>query len=85
MATSAYGSIDGVFWPPVIWLMASFACGLTKWRLVPEWLIDGFLIDVFYPEIMATSTYGSIDGDSYLGLDWCILSLKDDDFCQIVD
>ena len=26
--------------PPVVWLMASFACNLTKWRLLPEWLID---------------------------------------------
>jgi len=34
---------------------------------------------------MATSAYGLIDGDSYLGFDWYILSLKDGDFCQIVD
>jgi len=59
MAISVCGLMNGDFclwfdwWhllPPVVWLMASFACSFTKWQLLPEWLIDGFLIDVFYPE-----------------------------------
>ena len=55
-----------------------------EWRLLLEWLIEKWrLLPVIW--WMATPAYGLIDGVSHLWLDWCILSLRDGDFCQIVD
>jgi len=81
MATFAYGSIDGVFcrlwfdwWRllPVVWLNG---------RMIDWWIFDWCVLS----REMATSAYGSRDGDSYLWSDWCILSLRNDGFCQDPD
>jgi len=94
VATSAGGLINGDFCQNVdlmgvIPRNGDFCQWFDEWRLLPMvWLMttSAIMIDWWVlSRKMVTFVYGLIVGESYLWFDWYILSLRDGDFCQIVD